>query len=856
MSNLLIVESPGKIKKIESILGSSYKVVASYGHIIDLPSKSMNIDIENKFKPNYDKNADKVDKIKEIIKSMKKADTVFLASDEDREGEMIAWSLKYIAEVEDKSLYKNKIKDCKRIVFNSITKSGLLQAIKNPKDIDMDMVHAQQARRLLDRIVGYELSPLLWGIAKGTLSAGRVQSVVARLIVDREKEIQDFLKSGIFDFYKFNGKFKCNKTELKAIMYDKEADDESEDDDLINSEKEKKSKKSDKKDKKAKIAIAKIKDQDNAMKIIEKIKKSKFEIDDIIEKERKQNPGAPFTTSTLQQEAGRKLGFDVKRTMMAAQKLYEAGYITYMRTDSTNLSDDAIENIKKYINQKYSAKDYERREYKSKAKNTQEAHEACRATDVFKEEATGGSDEQKLYSLIWKRTVASQMQAAIYDVLELIISISKLDRYFFKSIQEVLKYPGFLQVYNIKDIDPDQEKQDDTVKIKKPDIGDKIKAQEIKAMHEFKRPPPRYNEISLVNKLDPKNLGIGRPATYASIISKIQERKYVEIKDLKGSTKDITNLIWDGGDDIVEEKTKITIGNDKKKLVPTDLGIKINGILMENFPSIMDYKFTAHMENELDSIASGDKVWYKVLQTFYDEFHPLVVKMKGLRKTYKADTQVIGTYKDLEIHLLTTGTKPLLRYGGNGKTGATFCEIDCEIDDLTEKYAIKLLKEKMSYPKSLGDYKDKEIVLNTGKFGFYIKYGTTNISADKNIDLDAAIELIKQKLSSNLASFESGDMSYTVLNGQYGPYIRATNNKTKKNTNVKIPKDKDPKNLSEDEIKELVSNYDPSKRFNKAKRKTDKDDTDDTDDKQDKKKSKAKAKPKTRYVKKNTNSDK
>jgi DNA topoisomerase-1 len=919
MSNLFIVESPAKIQKIEAALGSDFKGIASYGHIIDLPAKAMNIDIANKFEPHYDKNPDKLAKIKEIIKAIKKADTIYLAADEDREGEMIAWSIKWIAEQEDPKLYEKKVKNAKRMLFNSVTKSALQDAIKNATEVNMNVVHAQQARRVLDRIVGYEISPLLFGMGKGTRSAGRVQSVVARLIVDRENEINNFIKSGLCDYYKFNGRFKCNKAELKAVLYDREAEEESENDDSESNTKKKKGKKASKDDddgseesekpkkkkskkskkddddddddddkseevdedegseeeldkkkskkegskkeskkestketkksKKSRVAIAKVKSQDGAMKIMEKIKKSKFAIDDINEKERRQNPMAPFTTSTLQQEGFKKFSFDTKRTMQVAQRLYEAGYITYMRTDSTNLSEEAIQNIKKYILETYSKKDYEMREYKTKSKTAQEAHEACRATDVFKVDIEGSSDEKKLYKLIWKRTVASQMKAAIYDVLELVLSISKLDRYFFKTAQEVLKYAGFLQVYNIKDVevDDDQEEDNDT-KIKKPEMGDEIKVIDVKAINEFKRPPVRYDQASLVKILDPDHLGIVRPATGSAAISKILDRGYVEIKDSKGISKEITNLLWDGGDDIIEEKTNTVIGAYKKKFVPTDLGVKINTILVDNFPLIMDFKFTAHMEEELSAIASGDKVWYRVLKTFYKEFHPLVEQMKELRKTYKADIRIIGKYNDIEIQLLTDRATPLIRYGGDGKKGATFCEVDCSIDELTEDYAIKLLKNKMSFPKTLGEYKDKDVVLHEGRFGPYLKYGTLNISTpDKttDIDLDAAIELIKTKIDSNMLTFDHEGATYSVLKGMYGPYVRvAFDDKTKKNKNVTIPKDKDPKELTKDEIIELVANYTPSNRFKK------KDAGDDKEAKEDK--PKVKAKPKKRLVKKAT----
>ncbi len=787
MTTLLIVESPGKVKKIESILGSNYKVIASVGHIMDLERSNMSIEIENNFNPLYHVNYDKKDIVKNIIKNIKDADNILLAADEDREGEMIAWSIPYVLKQEAKTIFQKKQNNIKRIVFNSITKTDLKNAINNPREIDMNMVHAQQARRILDRIVGYELSPLLWGIAKTNLSAGRVQSVVTRIICDREKEIKEFYEQEQSGTYVFHGEFHYHKMNIRGK--------------LMNSQKSKQ-----------KNEVAKIENLKIAKTLMLQISNSNFQIFNIKNTTRTQKPQPPFTTSTLQQTAGQKFNFNVKRTMQVAQKLYENGLITYMRTDSTNLSSEAMENIKSFIITNFSEDDYNYHQYHTK--NTQEAHEACRVTDVFKTKIEMGTDENKLYNLIWQRTIASQMKPAIYDVIEYDIQISELSEYYFKSISETIQYLGFLKVYNLKDLDMETETETKINELKKPKIGTKIKPLQVKAEIDFERPPARFTETSLVNQLDPKNLNIGRPATYASIISKIQERNYVTITDIAGTTREIINLNWNL-EEIKEIKKEIKIGADKKKMVPTDLGIQINGILTKNFPEIMDYKFTAHMENLLDDIALNKQIWYNVLDTFYKNFHPQVIIMRKLRKDYVPTNNVIAILPDteLEICLIKINNKSLLKCGG--KKDAIFAEIDCEPDKLTPEYAIELIKEKMKYPKLLGEFESNSIYLKQGKFGFYLNYKNMNIATEQDVTLDTAIKLIEDKLKLNLGQFQNKTHTFHIVNGQYGHYIRITCLKTRKIQNVKIPKSYNPSQLDLEQIKLIIEEHQEHAKKNK-----------------------------------------
>lgn len=792
MTNLLIVESPGKIKKIESLLGDDYKVIASVGHIIDLNSKTMSVDIPNQFNPIYICNPDKSHVIELIIKEMKKADRIYLATDEDREGEMIAWSLKYIAELKNKKMYDNKVVDAKRITFNSITKSALLASLKNASEVNMDLVKAQQARRILDRIVGYELSPVLWSY--GTLSAGRVQSVVTRLIVEKEKEISDFFEGTNASFYTISGLFgDLAKSEIQcnAKLFKKHDD------------------------KSSSLKLAKIKSLDKTKKLFDKMtsKKCEFVIESKENSQTTQSPPLPFTTSTLQQEASKRFGFSVSSTMQIAQKLYEAGLITYMRTDSVCLSPDAINMIKNYVVATYGEKYHQTRVFTNKNTNVQEAHEACRCTDASKTKIDKSETENKLYNLIWKRTVGSQMAKAVFDNVKYAISISTQKKYKFVAEDSILTFDGFL----ILDNKPMQT-SDNKLEF---DIDNKMILVELNGKNEMAKPPSRYNEASLINKLDPKHLNIGRPATYASIIHKIQERKYVEVKDSKGKQFDVVNLFYKKSDKQIEEKhEKVTLGADKKRFVPTDLGIKVTSLLLEHFKFVMEYEFTADMEVKLDKIAEGKLVWHAVLQEFYSKFHPLVVKIIEIKKagnliTHQKQFICIFPNTTKEINLITIKNKPVLICGE--KKEAVFCDLDCELADLTPTHAIELITTKMAYPKILGKYEKKDVVLKMGfNSSFYIQYNKINVSCTDTITLDEAIELIKDKQEKEKIFVDSDGTVYKVLVGQYGPFINVSNKKTKTTKNVKLDSNVKLKLLTLENIKEIVANYKP-KPFGKGK---------------------------------------
>lgn len=779
---ILIVESPGKIHKIEGILGHNYKVIASYGHIMDLDPHKMSIDVKNDFAPTYIINHDKGAIVKNLKLYAKNADDIFIASDEDREGEMIAWSVADVL----------KLKKAKRITFNSITKAKLLEAIKAPRAIDVNLVNAQKTRRLLDRIVGYELSPLLdKHLEQKRLSAGRVQSVVARLVVDRENEITSFMASESQSFFKVKGIFLSeSKQPFNAQLHDLTG-----------------------KDNKGifKGNPSKINEKDDAKELLEQCKVSEFKVENVFSKKRTQGPSPPFTTSTLQQEANRKFGFTGKRTMMSAQKLYEAGYITYMRTDSVNLSEEALENIKKFVVEKYGNEYYRKMEYKSKAKNTQEAHEAIRPTDAFtvtvpeNPENKIMHDEIKLYSLIWKRTVASQMKPAEYNVTSIQMSISESEAYFFLTNIENLTFNGFLAVYNVANIEENDDEEDgdgDTNKnITIPKVGDLVNNKNITATQEYLRPPGRYDEASLIDKLDPKNLNIGRPATYVPIINKIIERKYVKFSEMPGVAVSSVVMVLED-EEISESEKEIVLGKEKNKLVPTFLGIMVTNFLVLNFPKIMDYKFTAEMEDKLDDIANGNLVWTNVLREFYDEFHPTVTKMIF---TNPDITKLLGVDPITGFEIFTTMIKndPLVKLAckpGKPKYARIDAPFTCE--NMTLEKAIELLE----FPKIIGKYNKAAIVINKGKDSYYIKCGTTNFNVEKNNLSEAeAIELIKKKEVKALKTIKNGDVIYSVLDGPFGKYINVNNMKTKKKFNVKLPENENVDKLTVARVSEIVT---------------------------------------------------
>ena len=754
--NLVIVESPAKAKTIQKFLGDNFVVKSSFGHIRDLAKNDLSVDINNHFKPTYVIDPDKKKIIDELKKASEEASIVWLASDEDREGEAIAWHLS-----EALNLKKEKRK---RIVFHEITKKAIEEAIKNPRDIDYNLVNAQQARRILDRLVGYELSPILWKKIKSNLSAGRVQSVAVRLIVEREKEIQAFQSKS---FFKVTGFFIANGQTFKAEL-DKKFDT-----------------------------------LEEAEEFLEKCKTANFTIENVETKPAKRSPSAPFTTSTLQQEASRKLGFSVAQTMAIAQRLYEAGYITYMRTDSVNLSDFALETAEEVIKDFYGKKYHQRRQFTTKSKNAQEAHEAIRPTYINKLQIEGDKNDQRLYELIWKRTVASQMADALLEKTIAKISISNTSEKFIAQ-GEVIKFDGFLKLY-IESTDDDQDTSNESNTLLPPlKEGQSVTSQQIIALQRFTHHPPRYTEASLVKKLE--ELGIGRPSTYAPTISTIQKRDYVVKKDKEGTPREYVQLVLENSVIKKEIKTENT-GAEKGKLFPTDLGIIVTEFLIRYFPEIMDYQFTANVEEEFDEIARGKLDWVKMLEKFYYPFHKDVVKtiQESDRSTGE---RILGidpkTGKKVIARIGRFG--PLVQIGEQSDTDKpVYAKIpkNLSIHTITLEEALSLFQ----LPKVLGKYQDDDVVVNIGRFGPYVMCNGIFASIPKDEDpytitLEKAIELIKAKQSSTqskiIQSFESEGIQ--VLNGRFGPYI-SYNKK-----NYKIPKDKDPKSLTLDEIIAIIGN--------------------------------------------------
>jgi DNA topoisomerase-1 len=806
---LVIVESPGKVKKIQDILGDDYIVTASVGHIIDLASDKMSVEINNNFTPNYQTLKGKEGVISDIKKLAAKTDDVLLATDEDREGEMIAWSLAYVL----------KLKDAKRITFNSITEQEILNAVAKPRKIDDNLVDAQKTRRILDRIVGYEISPILWKSIGQALSAGRVQSVVVKLILDREEEIEEFMKNKLKSYFIINGKFLDKKdvdfmtnlytTKKQSIKLDDDEEDkkekDKEDENVDNSS-----------GKLLKGSKAIIEDRKKTQEILEKMVGAVFTIGGIGTKKSFRKPSPPFTTSTLQQEAARKLGFSIKRTMTAAQHLYEAGHITYMRTDSVSLSKEAMDKINKYVLSTFGKEYSNPTEYKGKSANTQEAHEAVRPThiEVKKLEEKGKilSDEVRLYELIWKRSVASQMKPAIFNINTTQILISTLKDYYFTTQVSTVLFNGFLAVYNIKNVEEDGETNDDTKSISLPEVGKIIKYKEIIGDELYSKPPTRYNEASLVNKLDPENLNIGRPSTYAAIIGKIQEKEYVVKQDHPGIEKDAVTLLL-SNKKIEEESKKILIGKDLNKLTPTNMGRIVTKYLVKYFPDIMDYKFTSDMEETLDKIAEGRNKWVKVLDDFYKDFHKTVENLaKSEIKVLDENKRVLGKDKDGNNVVATTRKYGPVVYIENEKgksLNMAPIKIPLTLDTITLKEALEVL----AYPKILGKIDKKEIKLYKGKFGYYVKYGDDNISLAKlniedesEITIDKIKELIEEKKKKYLWEGKEGKIIYLVLEGPYGRFINVTDKskKTNKSLNVKLPEDVKIEELTMDKIKTLV----------------------------------------------------
>lgn len=809
---LFLVESPHKAETLTHILGKQYKILATVGHIMDLDPMKMSIDIENNFEPIYVNNNDKTDVIAKIKAAAKKADSIIFASDPDREGEMIAWGAAKILGV----------KNPQRVTYTEITKAAILEAIKHPRDIDMSLVDAQKTRRILDRIVGYEISPLLVKVlAIQHLSAGRVQSVVTRLIVDKETEIKEFISKDLPAVFKFNGEFKSGKDILAAVLFNI---GESNNDDKPNKKKDKQKEEEDIfDDGESEKGLVKIPSLNKAKELMEKFCKSIFSVGDIGEKILTRNPSPPFSTSSMQQASANKLGFTVKRTMSAAQNLYEGGFITYLRTDSVNLSEEALANIGKYIVDKFGSMYHQKVQYKSKSKNTQEAHEAIRPTDVnIVDNLSGkkiGNDELKLYSLIWKRAVASQMTPAKIKQIKVHINISNIDKYEFISKTEAVQFAGFLKVYNIEDVEKEPESIATIKNI--PKKGDKLELISTVGKQSYQKPPARYSDGTLVNKMKPENLNIGRPATTQSIITKIQERGYVKKGDVDGVEKDVISLSVDKSKKVVMTTDKIMYGKEINKFIPTDLGIKVTEFLMKYFPDVMDYQFTSEMEEKLDDIAEGKIKWLKVMKEFYKDFHPTVEKIKDESKDLvKKNKKILGqhpdTKEDIEVALAKFG--PVVKMKKDKKFVYAPIQSPLTMENITLSDAIKLLE----YPKNLGQYNKMDVLLQKGKFGYYLKYNGENVALGdvSNISLEEAIEAIKKKDSKYIWTGTDGKLNYKILDGKFGPYISVTSvsKSLRKKINVKIPKDINVQTLSLDVIQKLVADWKPRKKYAKKKK--------------------------------------
>ncbi|TQO39482.1 DNA topoisomerase I [Arenibacter algicola] len=724
--NLVIVESPAKAKTIEKFLGKEYKVESSFGHIADLPSKELGVDVDNNFAPKYIVDKDKKALVKKLKDLADKADTIWLASDEDREGEAISWHL-----AEELKLDKNKTK---RIVFNSITKSAIQKAIENPREINYDLVNAQQARRILDRLVGYELSPVLWKKIKPGLSAGRVQSVAVRLIVEREREIEAFNPEAAF---RISAEFKTNEGSIFTAKLNK----------TYVSQKE---------------AEAFLKENIGA----------NFSVASLDKKPAKKSPAAPFTTSTLQQEASRKLYFSVSRTMQVAQRLYEAGLITYMRTDSVNLSKDAIDAAKDAIISNY-GKEYSKvRNFTGKSKGAQEAHEAIRPTEMTNQSPSLERDQSKLYELIWKRTLASQMSDAELERTNVKIK-TNTHKEEFTANGEVIKFDGFLKVYlegtDDEDISEEQEGMLPAMK-----EGEKLHNNYITATERFSRAPYRFTEASLVKKLE--ELGIGRPSTYAPTISTIQNRGYVEKGTIEGTERNYVQLLLKS-DKLTTKDLKENVGSDKGKMVPTDIGIIVTDFLVGHFETILDYHFTAKVEEDFDEIASGDEDWQKVLKNFYGDFHPKVLDVEENADRASGE-RVLGTDpktgRQVSVRLGRFG--PMVQVGTvDDEEKPLFASLlpDQSLNTISYEEAMDLFK----LPRKLGVYEGEDVEANVGRFGPYIRFGKKFVSLGKDenameIDMDRAVELIKekQKADAPIAIYENKEVTKGV--GRFGPFIK------------------------------------------------------------------------------------
>ncbi|MFD1094937.1 type I DNA topoisomerase [Salegentibacter chungangensis] len=748
--NLVIVESPAKAKTIEKFLGKDYKVASSFGHIADLPTKEIGVDTEGDFTPKYIVSKDKKDVVRKLKSLAKDAETVWLASDEDREGEAIAWHL-----AEELKLKQEKTK---RIVFHEITKSAILNAIENPRGINYNLVNAQQARRVLDRLVGYELSPVLWRKVKGGLSAGRVQSVAVRLIVEREREIQNFTPEASFriDAEFANEDGKAFRAKLPKNFESRE----------------------------------------EAEKFLQQNLGAEFKVAELTTKPAKKSPAPPFTTSTLQQEAARKLYFSVSKTMTLAQRLYEAGHITYMRTDSVNLSNDARKGANKEILKAYGDKYAKSRQFKGKSKGAQEAHEAIRPTNFENHSVNADRDEQRLYELIWKRAIASQMSEAQLERTNVKIEADKHNKHFTAN-GEVLKFDGFLKVY-LEGKDEEDEEQSGMLPALRE--GEQLKNNFITATERFTRPPYRYTEASLVKKLE--ELGIGRPSTYAPTISTIQNRNYIEKGSAEGTDRDYLQFVLEKGE-IAEKKLTETVGSDKGKLMPTAVGMVVNDFLVNHFSNILDYNFTAKVEQNFDDIATGNEEWTHMMKEFYKDFHPQVQDV-AKNADREVGERILGedpeTGKPVSVRLGKFG--PMVQIGSvedDEKPKFASLGPDQTLDSVTYEEAMELFQ----LPKELGEYKGEKVEVNNGRYGPYVKFGKKYVSLAKgedplNVNFDRAMELIKakEKADAPIHEYEGKPVQKGV--GRFGPYLKWNN------IFINVNKKYDFDNLSIEDIETLI----------------------------------------------------
>ena len=776
MNNLVIVESPAKAKTIEKFLGKGYTVLSSYGHIRDLKKKGIAIDFDNDFAPEYEIPADKKDTVRKLKEAAKNADMVWLASDEDREGEAIAWHLYEVLGLNPSNT--------KRIVFHEITKPAILNAIANPRDIDIDRVNAQQARRVLDRIVGFELSPVLWKKIKPSLSAGRVQSVAVRLICEREKEIAAFTPES---YFRVSGQFEIpgSKAGLKADL------------------------------------SRRCRDEKDAMDVLSECHDAAFRISEVNVRPGRRQPYPPFTTSTLQQEASRRLGFSVNQTMVIAQKLYEDGKITYMRTDSTNLSELALRDISDAIRNGYGEEYLKVRHYHTHSKGAQEAHEAIRPTYVSNRTIEGDAKEQKLYDLIWRRAVASQMADAEVEKTTVDIAIipdeSKVasedtSHGVFKAEGEVVVFPGFLSVY--------QSGAGKDTSLPPLSVGMDLKPKEITATEDFTQAPARYSEAALVKKME--ELGIGRPSTYAPTISTIQQREYVKRGEKEGTPRDFREISLKKGK--IDMKTKtLNVGSEKGKLVPTDTGMVVNDFLTEYFPDILDYNFTAKIEEKFDDIAEGKLPWQNEMSEFYGGFHPEIEKINTLKMEHKVGERELGvdpkTGRPVYVKIGRFG--PVAQIGeatDDDKPLFASLQPDQSVQTITLEEALKLFE----LPRDVGSFEGKKILAAVGRFGPYIRHDSLFVSIPKDmsplsITEAEAIGLIEKKRQEEANKFIKSfpeRPEIEILNGRYGPYFTYLPEGAKKKINYKIPKGTDPMSLTLDDVMKLIEQQDaaPKKR--------------------------------------------